>query len=88
MREKQEKAQDKMAELDALRAKRAYEAGEREARLKEKNELINKKKIMDELIANKNYKNKINLPSRPGRSKLSMKELLKSNWKILKKKKK
>ena len=54
MREKQEKAQDKMAELDALRAKRAYEAGEREARLKEKNELINKKKIMDELIANNN----------------------------------
>ena len=49
LREKQEKAQDKMAELDAIRAKRAYEAGEREARLKEKNELIKKKKIMDEL---------------------------------------
>ena len=54
LREKQEKAQDKMAELDALRAKRAYEAGEREARLKEKNELIKKKKIMEELLQSNN----------------------------------
>ena len=54
LREKQEKAQDKMAELDALRAKRAQEAGEREARIKEKNELIYKKKIMDELIKSNN----------------------------------
>ena len=43
-----------MAELDALRAKRASEAGEREARLKEKNELIKKKKIMDELLKSNN----------------------------------
>ena len=54
LREKQEKAQDKMAELDALRAKRSYEAGEREARLKEKNELIKKKKIMEELLQSNN----------------------------------
>ena len=54
LREKQERAQDKMAELDALRAKRAYEAGEREARLQEKNELIQKKKIMDELLKSNN----------------------------------
>ena len=54
LREKQEKAQDKMAELDALRAKRAYEAGEREERLKEKNELIKKKKIMEELLQSNN----------------------------------
>jgi hypothetical protein len=54
LREKQEKAQDKMAELDALRAKRAQEAGEREARLKEKNELITKKKIMEELLDSNN----------------------------------
>ena len=54
LREKQERAQDKMAELDALRAKRAYEAGEREARLKEKNELITKKKIMEELLESNN----------------------------------
>ena len=54
LREKQERAQDKMAELDALRAKRAYEAGEREERLKEKNELITKKKIMEELLESNN----------------------------------
>jgi hypothetical protein len=54
LREKQEKAADKMAELDALRARRAYEAGEREARLKEKNEMIKKKKFMDELLQSNN----------------------------------
>ena len=54
LREKQERAQDKLAELDALRAKRATEAGEREARLKEKNEIIKKKKIMAELIQSNN----------------------------------
>ena len=49
MREKQEKAQDKQAELDALRAKRAYEQSEREARIKEKNEMMLKKKKIQEL---------------------------------------
>ena len=51
LREKQEKAQDKQAELDALRAKRAYEQSEREARIKEKNEMLLKKKKIQELIA-------------------------------------
>ena len=50
MREKQEKAQDKQAELDALRAKRAYEQSEREARIKEKNEMMLKKKKIQELM--------------------------------------
>ena len=40
--EKQEKAADKMTELDALRAKRAAEEAEREARIKEKNDSNNK----------------------------------------------
>ena len=43
-----------MAELDALRARRADEAGAREARLKEKNELMHKKKIMEELFQSNN----------------------------------
>ena len=51
LREKQEKAIDKQAELDALRAKRAYEQSEREARIKEKNEMMLKKKKIEELIA-------------------------------------
>ena len=50
LREKQEKAQDKQAELDALRAKRAVEQSEREARIKEQNELMLKKKKIEELI--------------------------------------
>ena len=54
LRERQERAQDKMAELDALRARRADEAGAREARLKEKNELMQKKKIMEELFQSNN----------------------------------
>ena len=54
LREKQEKAADKMAELDALRAKRAAEAAERDARNKEKMEMIKKKKILDELIQSNN----------------------------------
>ena len=57
LREKQEKAQDKQAELDALRAKRAFEQSEREARIKEKNELMLKKKKIEELIeSNKRQK--------------------------------
>ena len=51
LREKQEKAQDKQAELDALRAKRAYEQSERDARIKEKNEMMLKKKKIQELMA-------------------------------------
>ena len=45
MREKQEKAQDKKAEYDALMAKRAYDESERQARKKEREEeLLRKKK--------------------------------------------
>ena len=36
LREAQEKANDRQSEIDALRAKRAMEKAEREARLKEK----------------------------------------------------
>ena len=50
LREKQEKAQDKQAELDALRAKRAFEQSEREARIKEKNDMLLKRKKIEELI--------------------------------------
>ena len=57
MREKQEKAQDKQAELDAIRAKRAVEEKEVKERKKEKEELILKqKKIQDLLIANARQK--------------------------------
>ena len=42
--------QDKRAELDALRAKRAFEDAERQRRLKEKNELILKQKLIKDLI--------------------------------------
>lgn len=38
MRAQQEKAADKKGEMDALRAKRAFEAAERAARLKEQQE--------------------------------------------------
>ena len=44
LREKLEKVQDKQAELEALRAKRVYGQSEREARIKEKNEMMLKKK--------------------------------------------
>ena len=57
MREKQEKAQDKQAELDAIRAKRAVEDNERKERKKEKEELIiQQKKIEELLIANARQK--------------------------------
>lgn len=36
LREMQEKAADRQADIDALRAKRAFEEGERQARLREK----------------------------------------------------
>jgi hypothetical protein len=51
LREKQEKAIDKQAEMDALMAERAYEQSEREIRIKEQNELLKKKKKIEELIA-------------------------------------
>ena len=54
LREMQEKAADKILELDTLRAKRAAEENEREARIAEKNEIIKKKKILDELIKSNN----------------------------------
>ena len=50
MREKQEKAQDKQAELDAIRAKRAVEENEAKERKKEKEELILKQKKIEELL--------------------------------------
>ena len=50
MREKQEKVQDKNAELDAIRAKRAEEEKEMRERQKEKEELIIKKKKIEELL--------------------------------------
>lgn len=39
LREKQERFQDKQAELDAIRAKRAYEHAERNARERERREI-------------------------------------------------
>ncbi len=57
LREKQERAKDKQAELDAVRAKRAYEEAERAAREKEKNEIIIKnKKVHMMLEANEKQK--------------------------------
>jgi hypothetical protein len=50
MREKQEKAKDKQSELDAIRAKRAYEEAERQARLRERQEIITKQRKIDELL--------------------------------------
>ena len=50
LREKQEKAKDKQSELDALRAKRAFEENERILRQKEKEEILLKKKLYNELI--------------------------------------
>ena len=49
LRELQEKAQDRQAEIDALRAKRAFEEGERQARAKELAAIETKKKQMDDL---------------------------------------
>lgn len=45
----QEKAQDRQAEIDALRAKRAFEESERIAREKERKELEHKQKVLREL---------------------------------------
>jgi hypothetical protein len=45
----QEKAQDRQAEIDALRAKRAFEESERNAREKERRELEHKQKVLREM---------------------------------------
>ena len=46
----QERANDRQAELDALRAKRAMEQNERNARNKEKQEILQKQKMTEELL--------------------------------------
>ena len=57
LREKQERAQDKQAELDAVRSKRAYEASEKAAREKEEKEKLEKqRKIIELLEANEKQK--------------------------------
>ena len=49
LRELQEKAQDRQAEIDALRAKRAFEEGERQSRSKELQAIELRKRQMAEL---------------------------------------
>jgi len=49
LRDLQEKAQDRQAEIDALRAKRAFEEGERKARDKERRELEHKQKVLEDM---------------------------------------
>lgn len=49
LREMQEKAADRQAEIDALRAKRAFEEGERQARLREKLEQDKRVRIAADL---------------------------------------
>ena len=50
LREKQEKAQDNRELLDAIRAKRAFEEGNRKERLRQKEEMIIKEKKFKDLI--------------------------------------
>jgi hypothetical protein len=49
LRELQEKAADRQAEIDALRAKRAFEEGERQARERERLEQLKRQRIQAEL---------------------------------------
>lgn len=49
LRDLQEKAQDRQSEIDALRAKRAFEESERIARDKERRELEHKQKVLQDL---------------------------------------
>ena len=49
LRELQEKAADRQAEIDALRAKRAFEEGERMAREREKHEQAKRQRIQADL---------------------------------------
>lgn len=51
LRAKQEKMADSAAELDAIRARRAFEAGQREARRKDMEEAKKRKALQDDLIA-------------------------------------
>ena len=50
IREKQKKSNDLKSHLDELIMKRSFESAEKISRIKEKEELIKKKKILDELI--------------------------------------
>ena len=57
MREKQKKAQDKQAELNAIRAQREYDEAERKAKLKEKEEeMIKQRKLKECIEENENHK--------------------------------
>ncbi len=56
IREKQKKSNDLKSHLDELRMKRSFESAEKISRIKEKEELIKKKIILDELI---NYNKQI-----------------------------
>ena len=57
MREKQKKAQDKQAEINALRAQRDYEEAEKKAILKEREEeIIKQRKLMECIEDNENHK--------------------------------
>ncbi len=49
LRDLQEKAQDRQSEIDALRAKRAFEEGERLARDKERREMEHRQKVLLDL---------------------------------------
>lgn len=49
LRELQEKAADRQGEIDALRAKRAYEEGERQARQQEKDKVLRQQMLAAEL---------------------------------------
>lgn len=51
LRDMQEKAQDRQGEVDALRAKRAFEESERLAREKERKELEWKRKVLADMEA-------------------------------------
>jgi hypothetical protein len=49
LRDLQEKAADRQSEIDALRAKRAFEENERRERAKERKELEHKHKVMQDM---------------------------------------
>jgi len=52
LREKQEKAKDQQSVMDAIRAKRAFEESDRNAREKEKQEILLRVITIDKLIYN------------------------------------
>lgn len=49
LRDMQQRAQDRQADIDSLRAKRAFEEGERLAREKERKEIIYKQRVLQEM---------------------------------------